>query len=224
MISQRQAQILAAIVKEYSETGSPVASLDLAKKYNFDISPATIRNEMAVLEDEGYITQPHTSAGRIPTDEGYKYFVNKLMKHLELSNQEQVRLHDEVRKLQRQYLELGQGLAKLLADRTEGAGFALLPKSTSASGMSNIIEQSSSTDEMREIANFLDELDERGKSLVKTDSEEVETLIAPNYSLIVRRVRLPSGDRGVIGVVGPKRMKYARNISLLEYISKFLSN
>ncbi len=222
-MTQRQAQILAAIVKEYSETGTPVASLDLAKKYNFDISPATIRNEMVILEDEGYITQPHTSAGRIPTDAGYRYFVNKLMKHLELSSQEQLRLQEEIRKLQKQYLELGQGLAKLLAQKTEGAAFALLPQGTSAAGLSNVIEQSSSVDEMKEMAHFLDELEERGQSLVKTHSEEVETLIAPSYSLLVRRVRLPGGDRGVIGIVGPKRMKYARNISLLEYVSKFLA-
>lgn len=231
MITQRQAQILAAIVKEYSQAGEPVGSLELQEKYNFAVSPATIRNEMQVLEDEGLITQPHTSAGRVPTDVGYRYFVNKLMKHMELTAQEQRRLQSELRKLQEQYLELGRGLAKLLSSESRGAAFALLPESTSTAGLSQVIDEHASQEEVKEMANFLDRLEENCRQLVKKDIREVETFIGrempmpllKDFSLVVTRVRTPGGGRGIIGVVGPKRMKYARNISLLEYISKLLA-
>src|SRR4051812_42179786 len=88
-ITPRQAKILAAIVKENCENGQPVASADLAEKYQFNISPPTIRNEMQALEKLGYIKQPHTSAGRVPTDQGFRYFVNQLMDKVKLSLKEQ---------------------------------------------------------------------------------------------------------------------------------------
>jgi heat-inducible transcriptional repressor len=78
MTTDRRLEILRAIVDEYVETQEPVGSKAIADKRALGISPATIRNEMAILEDEGLITQPHTSAGRIPTDRGYRLFVDKL--------------------------------------------------------------------------------------------------------------------------------------------------
>lgn len=77
-MSSRRLEILRAIVEEYVSTQEPVGSKSIADRHSLGISPATIRNEMAVLEDEGLITQPHTSAGRIPTDLGYRVFVDKL--------------------------------------------------------------------------------------------------------------------------------------------------
>jgi len=231
MITQRQAQILAAIVKEYSATGNPVGSLDLQEKYNFAVSPATIRNEMQVLEDEGLITQPHTSAGRVPTDVGYRYFVNKLMRHMEMTAHEQRRLRVELFKLQKQYTELGRGLAKLLSEESRGAAFALLPESTSTAGLSQVIDEHTSSSEVKEMANFLDKLEENCEGLIKKDIRDVETFIGrempmplmKDFSLVVTQVKTPHGGRGIIGVVGPKRMKYAKNISLLEYVSKLLA-
>ena len=76
----RQLEILRAIVEEYVATEEPVGSRSIAERHGLGISSATIRNEMAVLEDAGLITQPHTSAGRIPTDKGYRIFVDKLAK------------------------------------------------------------------------------------------------------------------------------------------------
>ena len=78
MTTDRRLEILRAIVDEYVQTQEPVGSKAIADKRALGISPATIRNEMAVLEEEGLITQPHTSAGRIPTDRGYRLFVDKL--------------------------------------------------------------------------------------------------------------------------------------------------
>ena len=231
-ITQRQAKILAAIVREYSTAGNPVGSEDLSEKYGFNVSAATIRNEMQALEKAGFIYQPHTSAGRIPTDEGFRFFVNKLMKHLELSTAEQQKLQEELQTLQKQYIELGKSLTKLLARQGQGAAFALLPGNISSAGLSNVIDDNASPQEIKEIARFLDDVSEYGKELVKKDLREVKTYIgkespiplASDFSLVVTRVNLPHGEKGVIGIVGPKRMKYARNISLLEYVKKLLNS
>ena len=238
-ITNRQAQVLAAIVKEYSQTGHPVGSEELLSKLPFRVSSATIRNEMKALEEEDYIHQPHTSAGRVPTDKGYRFFVNKLMRHMELTATEQLRMKRELSRLTSQYMELGRSVSKLLAETSQGAAFALLPasrqggpESVGVSGLSKIVEQSGSPEEIKDIAEFLDELEEHGAALVKKDLGQVETFIgkeAPlpvksDFSLVVTRIQTPDGRSGLIGIVGPKRMPYERNVSLLEYVSKLLAS
>jgi len=83
-LSERQKFILGLVIHEYIRTATPVASGVLVERYNLEFSPATMRNEMAVLEREGYLRSPHTSAGRVPTEEGYRYFVSRLMHETEL--------------------------------------------------------------------------------------------------------------------------------------------
>src|ERR1700726_2440413 len=78
-LDRRKTSILGTVVYEYIATGEPVGSATLAQKYNLGVSPATVRAEMASLEDEGYLDQPHTSAGRVPSDLGYRYYVDRLM-------------------------------------------------------------------------------------------------------------------------------------------------
>src|SRR5207237_10083350 len=78
MLDDRKAAVLRAVVREYIETAQPVGSAHVARTTNLGVSPATLRNEMAALEGEGYLTQPHTSAGRVPTDKGYRFFVDQL--------------------------------------------------------------------------------------------------------------------------------------------------
>lgn len=78
MLDERKMQVLRAIVTDYVASREPVGSKALVERHQLGVSPATVRNDMAVLEEEGYIAQPHTSAGRIPTDKGYRLFVDKL--------------------------------------------------------------------------------------------------------------------------------------------------
>jgi heat-inducible transcriptional repressor len=88
MLAERTSQILVHIIGEYVDTALPVGSETVVRKYRLPISAATVRNEMARLEEEGYITHPHTSAGRIPSDKGYRYYVESLMEEEELSEDE----------------------------------------------------------------------------------------------------------------------------------------
>jgi heat-inducible transcriptional repressor len=78
-LTERQKFVLALVVHEYARTAAPVGSVSLVEQYHLDMSSATIRNELAVLTEQGYLRQPHTSAGRVPTDEGYRYFVGRLL-------------------------------------------------------------------------------------------------------------------------------------------------
>ncbi len=83
-LTERQRLILALVIRDYIETAQPVGSVRLMEHYGLDVSSATIRNEMVMLTDLGYLRQPHTSAGRVPTEDGYRYFVRQLMGHTEL--------------------------------------------------------------------------------------------------------------------------------------------
>ncbi|MGC7846201.1 heat-inducible transcriptional repressor HrcA [Desulforudis sp. 1088] len=87
-MDERKQKILSAIVQDYIATAEPVGSRTIARKYQMGVSPATIRNEMADLEEQGYLEQPHTSAGRIPSQKGYRYYVDHLMQPAALSNEE----------------------------------------------------------------------------------------------------------------------------------------
>lgn len=231
-ISLRQAQILAAIVKENCENGEPVASKDLVEKDYFDLSGATIRNEMQVLEKLGYIAQPHTSSGRVPTDMGFRYFVSELMERVKLSVKEQERLRKEIVKLQAVNTEIGRRLAKLLAESSEQASFALLPGETSTMGLANILDNPAlPPEDAKEIAKFFDNIDEHAEEMMRDYAsdlpkavigKEVKLSEKSDYSMVVSGISLPDGKKGVVGLLGPKSMKYQKNMGLLEYITKLL--
>jgi len=83
-LTERQKIILALVIRDYTEIAQPVGSRRLVEHYQLDVSSATVRNEMVALTEKGYLRQPHTSAGRVPTEEGYRYFVRQLMGQTEL--------------------------------------------------------------------------------------------------------------------------------------------
>src|SRR5579864_8303506 len=95
-LDHRKTSILGTVVYEYIATGEPVGSSTLTQKYNLGISPATVRAELASLDEEGYLDQPHTSAGRVPSDRGYRYYVDRLMLPETLTAEERDRIRGEV--------------------------------------------------------------------------------------------------------------------------------
>jgi heat-inducible transcriptional repressor len=84
ILTERQKLILALVIRDYIETAQPVGSKGMVERYGLEFSSATVRNEMVALTEAGYLRQPYTSAGRVPTEEGYRYFVRQLMGHTEL--------------------------------------------------------------------------------------------------------------------------------------------
>jgi heat-inducible transcriptional repressor len=108
-LTDREEQILEAVIRTYVETAEPAGSRTVARRHSLGVSPATIRNAMSDLEEKGYLFHPHTSAGRIPTDQAYRYYVDSLMRPLRLPAAEQ-------RRLRRELEEEGQGpLERLIA-------------------------------------------------------------------------------------------------------------
>lgn len=115
MLTARRAQILRLIINSYIETAVPVASEAIARRYGLSISPATVRNEMAHLEAEGYIMQPYTSAGRIPSDKGYRYYVEGLMEAVDLDEEEKLTIRHQFHQASRGLEEWLQLAAAVLA-------------------------------------------------------------------------------------------------------------
>ena len=131
-LDERKLKILTAVIKNYLETGEPVGSRTISKYTDINLSSATIRNEMADLEELGYIIQPHTSAGRIPSDKGYRLYVDKMMddRTKELSNREQALKQKEDLLIEKvdKVETLLQNVAKLLANNTNYATMITKPK------------------------------------------------------------------------------------------------
>lgn len=130
VLEPRKMRILQAITDDYIRTADPVGSRTIARKYGLGVSPATIRNEMADLEELGYLEQPHTSAGRIPSDKGYRFYVDELMDPEQLSPQQLEILRDEVLAIRRAMEQMVHRAARALSFLTRYTAVVLAPKVT----------------------------------------------------------------------------------------------
>ena len=235
-ITERQKKILYQIVEEYAETASPVGSVTLAKL--FSVSPATIRAEMARLEALGFIAQPHTSAGRVPTDAGYRFYVNSL----DGLNDEKMR-ENERRSIERgaHALEVrvsSQSRADTairravdaLVELTGNLGLATIGGQLYLSGISRLFTQPEFGDTRRvqAVAKLLDNLEPWLKEAAPGEALNIfighENPIGKNseVSLIISKFRSPFSDRSYIGVLGPTRQNYSRVMSLVRHAGDML--
>lgn len=127
-LSERKLKILHSIVSDYIDSAEPVGSRTLSKRGDLEISPATIRNEMADLEEMGFLAQPHTSAGRIPTDKAYRLYVNKLMDKYELEDEEKERISTELTSNLVEFEKTIKHASELLSQMTSLTSFAMTPR------------------------------------------------------------------------------------------------
>jgi heat-inducible transcriptional repressor len=127
-LDKRKAYILATVVYEYIATAEPVGSQTLTQKYNLGVSSATVRNEMAELEASGYLVQPHTSAGRVPSDSGYRTYVDRLMAPEELGPEERRRIRDELHDASRELDEIVESTTRLLGRLSKNLAFLTKPQ------------------------------------------------------------------------------------------------
>ncbi len=128
MLSERQSRILELVVREYVEAASPVGSQLIYRKHRLNASPATIRNEMADLEERGYLTHPHTSAGRVPTEQGYRYYVETLMQEEELAWDEQQTIRHQFHQVERGQEAWVHLAASILAHAVGNAAVVTAPR------------------------------------------------------------------------------------------------
>lgn len=130
-LTDRQKTILALVVQEFIETAQPVGSETLAKK-RLSVSSATIRNDLAHLEEEGYLTHPHTSAGRVPTPKGYRYFVETLMDEMELSDVEQRMIRHQFHQVTLDVEQWMRLAAAVLSQRSHAAALVAAPRTVNS--------------------------------------------------------------------------------------------
>ncbi|MGH7411638.1 MAG: heat-inducible transcriptional repressor HrcA [Candidatus Methylomirabilis sp.] len=129
-LTLRQRQILKAVIHDYITSGEPVGSRTIARRHLSDLSAATIRNVMADLEEVGYLSQPHTSAGRVPTDRGYRFYVDSLMQRPRLSKLDEGRIERGIRPSWGQAEDLMQETSRILSDLSRYTAVVLAPKLT----------------------------------------------------------------------------------------------
>lgn len=228
-MTDRQQNILQAIVEQYAEVASPVGSSLLAKVFN--VSSATVRAEMAELEKHGYIAQPHTSAGRIPTDKGYRFYVNLLSDTEVSSNQKRAEKALTTRAVQSGVPErVIRNTVDTLVELTQNMGLATIGDQLYMSGLSNLFGQPEfmNSGQVREVARLLDNLEPWLYEVAPNEPLSVyighENPIgrSAGCTLIVSRFRSPFSDRSYIGVLGPTRQSYRDVMSLVRRAGKTL--
>lgn len=131
-LDDRKSRVLQALIEDYVATAEPVGSRTLARKYQLGVSPATIRNEMSDLEDLGFLEQPHTSAGRVPSDRGYRYYVDCLMQKRTVTAQEEALIHRTFQRKAAEIETLIRETARLLSDATKLTAVVTGPQGSKA--------------------------------------------------------------------------------------------
>ena len=232
-MTERQIQILAAIIEQHAEIAAPVGSVMLAKLFN--VSSATIRSEMVQLEELGLIRQPHTSAGRIPTDTGYRFFVNMLNNEFDINPV--LALDRGARTIEARVNTYSdhadraiRSAVDSLVELTHNLGIATIGDELYMSGISNLFSQPefSQTDHVQSVARLLDNLEPWLREAAPNEPLNVyigsENPIGKNsgVSLIVSRYRSPYSDRSYIGVLGSTRQNYDKVMRLVRHAGAML--
>lgn len=227
-MNSRQKQIMEAIIREYQKTGQPVASQVLAGQY-FDFSPATIRSEMLALDKEGMLEQPHHSAGRIPTTRAYRLFVNEFLKEPDERIGSQQNLKKKIANID----PFSRQLAAILADFSHHLGLAgSFGGDFHEAGFSSLFddEELSDREAMMEIMRGFDTFEKKFDLIFENIDEETEVFIGEENPIkdfsccaMIISAWENEGEKGFMGILGPKRMNYEKNISLLEEIKKNLN-
>ncbi|KKR84225.1 MAG: Transcriptional regulator of heat shock protein [Candidatus Uhrbacteria bacterium GW2011_GWF2_41_16] len=220
----RQEQILRWIVEEYIRTAEPVGSKFLAVKYCLDVSSATVRNDMVLLEDEGYIRSPHPSAGRIPTEKGYEYYLRHFMED-KRTVEETGRLSAAIKNASSDETAL-KTLAKTLVILSgETAIVAFGPDWSYYTGVSNLFQKPDfqDTENVQNISELVDRFDDVVCQIfhaVSIQEPKVflgqENPFGQDIAAVIIKYRLSNHVYGLIGLVGPMRMNYAKNMALVQ--------
>ncbi|MDO8489336.1 MAG: hypothetical protein Q7S42_04430 [Candidatus Omnitrophota bacterium] len=232
--SSRRKSVLSSAINRYIKNALPVASDDIAQE--FDLSSATIRNIFSELDDSGYLKHPYTSGGRIPTDKGYRYYVDFLTQQIELMDDEKQHILRDCRKKMRRLEDALENTSEVISEITHYAGivsFLEWQEKMFYKGISRILDQPEfkNADKIRLLVGLIEDKkrlldiinrDFSGKVKVYIGSElgfpEME-----NCSLVVSSFKMKNQPSGRLAVLGPMRMEYNHIIPTMEYISDVLN-
>lgn len=240
MITSRQKELLDFIIKEYVKAAKPIGSALVARKGSFELSSASLRSEMYELEKAGYLDHFHTSGGRVPTDKAYRYFVDNLIENddFEPVAGERKKIKAAVNSTENPR-RLNKNVARVLSDLSDNVvitkilddndfykiGLASLVEFPEFREMERIFEVTNLFDRFESIFNriekyFFSQLEDEFNVLIGSENSldyiKNETMILAKYSL-------PEGLRGSLTMIGPTRMNYERNISLVKYTAEELN-
>ncbi len=221
-MDKRQELLLKLIVESYIKTAEPVGSNFLVLKSGLDISAPTIRNEMRALEEAGYLTHPHTSAGRIPTELGYQYYVENLMETKKTKNKVKNEI-EEVAKEEIDDVKKIKNVAKIISDETGGAVIvAFGPDNVYYTGISSLFSQPEFSDResLTSVSNIFDNCEANLDKIFEAIGSEIDILIGQKnpFGSSCGLVATKIGDESMIAVIGPTRMDYGESVELLKIV------
>lgn len=228
MITKRQERILNSIIEEYVKSAQPVSSHLLEGHKSFDVSPATLRNEMQKLTDLGFLKQPHTSAGRMPTDKGYRFYVNSFLD----KDRKEIDFKLEEEDLKDAFKLMGRITRDLAVISSSLAlGYLAKEKILLKEGWEGIIREPEFKEEnfTNSFVKFLKAFEKE----IEDDSgfesglnifigRENPFLKTEEFSIIVSRCRFPDKKEGILAITGPTRMPYGKSINSLDSLTKLL--
>lgn len=235
-LGDRQSAVLRAVVSDYIRTGEPVGSATVAGRYRLGVSSATIRNDMASLEDMGYLQQPHTSSGRIPTDPGYRFYVDALPRWPSLPRRERRTIDRFFGEAPGDPDEVVRGTALLLSRITRYGAVAQPPRSTHVvvGGAANIASEEiferretvrrllEALEDEQEVLDLLQGLVDESEVTVRIGTENPLSAMQ-EASIVVARYGSRGRILGAIAVLGPTRMHYRESISTVRSVARHLS-
>jgi len=233
IVTERQKEILNRIVADYIDLAQPVSSEFLEEKHHFGICPATIRIEMQKLTDTGFLYQPHTSAGRVPTDKGYRFFVDNLFEKGFPKEKTLLKVEDLIEREMGDGVRFLQSLTKNLASFSSNSlalGYLFDEDLFWKEGWEDVLGEPEFK-ETKVITDFADVIKHFEKEIedIKINSE-IKVYIgkenpfskAKEFSIIISSCHFPDKEKGVLAIAGPKRMAYDKNINSLNYLTKLL--
>jgi transcriptional regulator of heat shock response len=233
-LTDRQTQILKAIVEEYIETAKPVGSDTLEKKYNLDVSPATIRNEMVALTKMGLLKQPHTSSGRSPSTSALKFYINQLMEEKELGVADEVTVKEKIWDYRDQLDRLFHEITQALADKTRSLALMLTDEgSLYHAGYANILDMPEffDIDATKSVLSLIEDFEQLHRFFSQASAGEiVHTLMGDDFgfeplescSLVFTNFDIKGKVKGSLGVIGPCRLNYPLVVPTIKYFGSLL--
>ncbi|MBM3205867.1 hypothetical protein FJZ41_03415 [Candidatus Shapirobacteria bacterium] len=233
-LSERQVKILKAVIEEYIEAGQPVGSEILEKKYELGVSPATIRNEMAKLIELGYLKQPHTSAGRIPTKQAFRFYVDRLMEEKKLSVVDEVAAREKVWDARFDFDHLMHQAVKSLAKQTRSLAVATTKEGDLYhAGYANILElpEFFDIDVTRTVLSMLEEVKQINGLFEKAfDENPVHLLFGDELGyeylepcgFIFTNFEAGPKKSGSLGIISSNRLNYPLVIPTVRYYAKLI--
>ena len=232
-MEDRKRALLSSIIKEHINNAEPVGSRLLVDKYGLGVSPATVRNDMMALEKEGFITHLHTSGGRIPTEKGWKYYLDNFVVNKEVSKRE----YDFLKLALADRTDISEEmttkrLAKALAELSQEAVIVGFSPDIYYTGISYLFSHPEfhEFNLISRMSEVIDHLDEVMHDLFPAVEDDVRVLVGEENpfgkqcGVMVVKYHAKNGEQQMVGILGPMRMDYESHMSRLQCVRTLLEN